>query len=138
MTRPTGVTVIAILYFISAVGFILGGILFAVGGSLIGLAGGASGTGEGAIGLGFIAGLGILGAIVMFCLGLIPGIVGWGLLKLKNWARIVAIIFSGLSALTGALGALMLEPMSIITLAVNAWIVFYLLKPHVKAAFGVA
>lgn len=146
MNRPTGVTVIAILYFLSAGLFILLGIGLIAGGSLAGMAASGGGGPEGAAAMGMLAGLGVVGAVISIGFALLPGITGFGLWKLKNWGRIIALIFAGLGALGQVAQVLMsLVSMEIITLivggcmlAINVWIFLYLLKPHVKAAFGAA
>ena len=66
-----------------------------------------------------------------------------GLLKLKEWARIVTIVFAAIGAVFGLLGLFtLLAHIAVIgilwalcRLAINVWIIWYLLQPHVKAAF---
>src|SRR6267154_2034029 len=102
MARPTGVTIIAVLYFLGAALCLLGGVLMFVGGgflaSMINQQGGAGGS----AGAGMMAGLGAVVGVVALIVAVICALVGWGLWKVKNWARIVALIFAGL----GILGAL--------------------------------
>jgi hypothetical protein len=67
-----------------------------------------------------------------------------GLMKLRNWARILVIILCCIGVLFNALGVLTalmhMHPLLLfwraIILAIEVWIVVYLLKPHVKQAFG--
>jgi hypothetical protein len=63
------------------------------------------------------------------------------LLKLKNWARITSIVLAVLGLLgsirnlaMGFHGSGMV--MTIVFLAYYIWVVWYLLQPNVKAAFG--
>ena len=91
---PTGVKVIAVLYYISAVLGIIFGLLFLVGAGMMG-----SIINQipllGALG----AGLFVVGGIMMIGLGVLGFFVGRGLWKARPWARIVAIIFAGLGIL---------------------------------------
>jgi ABC-type multidrug transport system permease subunit len=70
--------------------------------------------------------------------------IGIGFIKLQNWARVVAIVFTGIAVLFGVLGIfgllahlmLFVLVVRLITLALQIWILVYLFKPHVKQAFG--
>jgi hypothetical protein len=70
-------------------------------------------------------------------------VLAMGLLKLKEWARIVTIVLTAIGGALGALGLLgSLIHFSLIgtlfrvcILAIQVWIILYLLKPEVKAAF---
>src|SRR5258706_5853004 len=104
MARPTGVTIIAVLYFLGAALGLLGGVLMFVGGgflaSMINQQGGAGGS----AGAGMMAGLGAVGGGVALIVAANCALVGWGLWEVKNLARIVALVLSRL----GILGALAL------------------------------
>ena len=139
MERPTGVTILAVLYFIGTAFLGLCGILFIVGGSM--LSGLAQSGGPGSAIL--AAGGAVVGAIFLV-LALLELAIGIGFIKLPNWARVVAIVFTGIAVLFGVLGmfsllahvmvfALMIR---FIVLALQIWILVYLFKPHVKQAFG--
>jgi hypothetical protein len=139
MERPTGVTILAVLYFIGTAFLGLCGILFIVGGSM--LSGLAQSGGPGSAIL--AAGGAVVGAIFLV-LALLELAIGIGFIKLQNWARVVAIVFTGIAVLFGVLGvfsllahvmvfALMIR---FIVLALQIWILVYLFKPHVKQAFG--
>jgi len=139
MERPTGVTILAVLYFIGTAFLGLCGILFIVGGSM--LSGLAQSGGPGSALL--AAGGAVVGAIFLV-LALLELAIGIGFIKLQNWARVVAIVFTGIGVLFGVLGmfsllahvmvfALMIR---FIVLALQIWILVYLFKPHVKQAFG--
>jgi len=62
--------------------------------------------------------------IFILILGVMEILIGWGLLKLKNWARILALIFSIIYILTIA-GI----PISII-------FIYFLVRKKTKEAFG--
>ena len=105
MNRPTGVTLIAVLYFLGAAFCVIGGIGVMAGAGFIGGLIGSAGQGSGGVGA-FFAGLGIVTGVILLIFGAIDFAVGWGLVKLNGVARIVAIIFSAISALFQVLGLL--------------------------------
>src|SRR3972149_12029915 len=144
MDRPTGVTILAVLNFLGAALYILIGLLFILG---MGIRGGMMGQagGEGSAGaMGMMMGLGGGAGVIFIVLSLIPLLIGWGLWKLKNWARIITLVLMALGALLAllgvALGGLAGEMFSAgfsgVFLLICAWIIWYLLRPHVKEAFG--
>jgi hypothetical protein len=142
MNRPTGVTVLAILNFIGAAFCLLGGIGMILGGGFIATM--LSQQGQGSAGAaGILAGLGAAAGVFIIIVGGVSALVGFGLWKLKEWARIVSIVLCGISGafqLLGILGTLahfnVLALMwGAFWLAVDALIIWYLLKPEVKAAF---
>ena len=76
----------------------LGGIIaFIVMGGIagaIGFANGAERAGDSAVAVSIFAGLGLVIALFLVCLGL-PAIVGgWGLLNYRPWARVLVIVLS--------------------------------------------
>jgi hypothetical protein len=143
MGRPTGVTVIAILDFLLAGLSILAGLGMILGGgviaSLINQQGGQGSAGA----AGILAGLGAAAGVFIIIIGGVCALVGFGLWKLKGWARIVSIVLAGISGafqLLGLLGSLahfnlFAVVWSLFWLAIDALIIWYLLKPEVKAAF---
>jgi hypothetical protein len=138
MERPTGVTILAVLGFISA--GLLAGTALVMFVSATFLANMAARPG-----FDMLAGSGgaIFGvAFLVFAVFYLVG--GIGLWKLQNWARILVIILCGLGVLLNGLGLLTaLVHFQVLSLVVGAivvailvWILLYLLKPHVKQAFG--
>ncbi len=128
---PTGAKVVAILYYISAAISVLVGLLFLIGGSFIGAILGASMEGFEALGAGIFVGIGI----VAIAVAVLEFFIARGIWALKNWARIVAIIF-GILGFLGALGTITTLN-GIISLIFNGVILYFLLidKPT-KAAFA--
>jgi hypothetical protein len=138
MERPTGVTILALLGFLSAA--LLAGtalVMFVSATFLANLAARPgfdmlAGSGGAVFGVAFLvfAAFYLVGAI--------------GLWKLQNWARILVIVLCGLGALLNALGLLTallhFQVLSIlegaVVVALLVWILLYLLKPRVKQAFG--
>jgi hypothetical protein len=139
MGRPVGVTILAVLDFIGAAFCLLGGIAVILGGGVIATL--LSQQGAGASGI--LAGLGAAAGVFIIIIGGIAALVGFGLWKLKGWARVVSIVLYGISAalqLLGLLGSLahfnaFAVIWSVFWVAIDALIIWYLLKPEVKAAF---
>jgi hypothetical protein len=139
MERPTGVTILAVLYFLGAAFLGICGLLFIVGGSMLSGLAQSGGPGRAL----FAAGGAVLGGFFLV-LALLELALGIGFIKLQNWARVVAIVLTGIAVLFGALGMFsMLAHVMVfalttrlITLAIQIWILVYLFKPHVKDAFG--
>ena len=143
MGRPTGVTVIAVLGFLGAGLCILFGLSMVVGGGFLASIINRQGGQGSAEATGILAGIGAVFGIISLIGAAIDIVLAIGLLKLKEWARIVTIV---LAAIFGALVLLGLlssfihfNPIAtvirICVLAIQAFIIMYLLKPEVKAAF---
>jgi hypothetical protein len=137
MDRPTGVTILAVLHFLGAAAYIFAALgLFALG------AGGAMTAAEmpeldGAAA--FLLGLGAVLGFILLIFGVLSLALGIGLLKLRNWARVITIVLVGL----GLLGSLLSFEIGsfigdAIFVALQGWMLHYLLQPHVKDAFGAA
>jgi hypothetical protein len=142
MVRPVGVTILAILNFIGAAFCLLGGIGMILGGGFIAtMLSQQSQSGAGAAGV--LAGLGAAAGVFIMIMGGVSALLGFGLWKLKEWARIVSIVLYGISgafqllALLGSLAHFNVFAFvwSIFWVAVDAFVIWYLLKPEVKAAF---
>jgi hypothetical protein len=140
MQRPTGVTILAVLAFIAGGFLILMALLSLLGGALVSSLGSSR--------MGMLAGVGAaVVAIFLLIFALVEVVIGVGLLKLQNWARIVTIVLVGLSLL-GSLGSI-LSPFAhihvffflflirrLVFAAIDVWILWYLFQPNVKQAFG--
>jgi uncharacterized membrane protein (DUF2068 family) len=87
----------------------------------------------------------IAGALTVFAFvgAAISALLGWGLWALKNWARLVTVVLAaigGLFQLLGLFGTLahfnaLALVTNLVSLAINALIVWYLLRKDVAAAF---
>jgi hypothetical protein len=138
MERPTGVTILAVLAFIGAGLLVLAALGVLLGGAMVANMAARPG-------MGMMAGIGgaVLGGFFVV-IAAVYAVVGAGFLKLQNWARVLTIVLCGLGVLFYALGILtalvhfhpLLVVWRAVLLAVDLWIVLYLLKPHVKQAFG--
>jgi len=147
MNRPVGVTLIAVLDFLGMAAQFALGLVFLLGMSFLGsivsknLAQNPQFSGVNVMGI--LAASGVVIAVGFFIFAVIAALLGWGLLKLKNWARIISIIYSSIGILFLSLGVLFslvrFRPVNFMWdgfwLVVNAAIVWYLLQANVKAAF---
>lgn len=118
--RPLGVTILAIL---SA----LGGIMAILGGMAI-------------MGVSALASeIGALGAAIggiTLIMGLIQLVIAWGLWTGKGWAWLLGLIFGVLGILMALASMVGGNFSSLVSLAINAIIVYCLYTPPVKAFFG--
>ncbi len=138
MQRPSGVTVIAVLDFIGAGGCLIGALAF---GAITGL---VTTNGNPNSPLARVAGIGgAAGAAIFLLLAALSIVIGVGLLKLRNWARLISIFFAALGVVIIVVGFVLtiahLNAFSavadVVPLAVNGWIAWYLLNAKVKQAF---
>ena len=81
--------------------------------------------------------LAVIGVIILI-VSVITLLVGWGLWTARNWARWIAIIYFGLSALSNLIDLMQGQIGAIISLFINGLIVYYLFTPRVKAFFRAA
>ena len=136
MKRPTGITIIAILYIILAVLSLLWSVLLFGTGGLSSMFGGLLGAER-------IAAFGAANAWAGF-VGIVAGVVQFviaiGLLSMKKWAWILALIGVGVTVIQGIIGILGGGPMAfmcgILGLLIPAGILIYLLLPGTRRAFG--
>ena len=104
MPRPTGVSVLAILYWIGAFFLAITGIIIAAGAGLA-----AMFTSGGWMPM--MAGLGAAGAVIFFVCAAVVAFIGYGLWTMREWARIVTIVLAALSLLGQIAGFFMLGPL---------------------------
>jgi len=136
--RPTGVAVLSILA-------ALGGILFLIGAAVLGImatamadfieswmaeygAGVITGAGE------FVAAIVMAIAAVLAIFGILALIDAYGLWVGAGWAWWLTIILSILGIIVGILTL----PGGIIAIIIEALIIYYFTRPHVKQFFGMA
>jgi hypothetical protein len=143
MQRPVGVTIIAVLAFIGAAGLLLVGLACALGGAVLATLGSHRAFPFGGA---FLGAMGAVCGVVLLALAVVSLAAGIGLLGLKGWARILTIVLVALGLAVNALALLggwmphhvhHLVIRSLIGIAIDAWILYYLFRPHVKKAFGV-
>jgi hypothetical protein len=138
MERPAGVTILAVLGFIGAGMLVLAALGMLLGGAI--LANMATRPG-----LAMIGGVGgVVVAVVFLGIAALYLVVALGFLKLQNWARVLTIVLCGLGVLFNGLGVLnalihfrvFIVVWQVIVVGIDLWVMMYLLKPHVKQAFG--
>lgn len=140
MGRPTGVTLIAVLYFIGGGFCVIGGLGLMLGGGLLA----SMMNSQGGQGAGIFAALGAAAGIALLIGAALCIVIGIGLIKMQNWARIIAMVFAGLGLLFGALALFTAFAhfvvfalfWVVVRLAINGLILWYLLQPQVAAAFS--
>ena len=131
-SRPTGVTILAVLMILVALSLLVGGLGTIVGVGVLGLVGIFDSPNISiflpSLTIPFV---GLIG-IVLTILGLVGFLLAWGLWTGKSWAWIVAIIF----AIIGIISNLVTLPAGIVGLILNGLIIYYLTRPAVKGYFG--
>jgi len=129
---PTGVKVIAVLYYLGAVFEILLGLLFLVGAGIIGFASKEISLPE-VFGVGFF----LIFGIIIFGFGILSFFIGKGLLKAKSWARIVVIAFAGIGIFTSVISMIQGDIISSIFILVIELVIggYLLFNSDVKEAF---
>ena len=141
MQRPTGVIFIAAVYFVSAIVGLLGGVAaFFVGGAFMMRAASMGMT----LGRGIAGGLGAAVGVLLLVFGVLFLVIGIGLIGMKGWARVVAMVLSAIFAVFGLLHMLPLMAhfemfrlgFTLIRVALNILVVWYLNQATVKQAFG--
>jgi zinc-ribbon domain len=117
-TRPTGVTILAVLE-------ILGGLALLAGGALLAV-------------VGAIAGSGLIGGAggILVILGLLSFVVTYGLWTGKGWAWRIALILSVVGIIFGAISIAEGLTGSVIGIIINLVVIYYLTRPYVRAYFG--
>ena len=134
--RPTGVTLLAIA-------FIILGLLSLFWSMLVfgfGAATGVVGTLFGDDVMATVGGAQTINGIVGVVGAVIDLIVAYGLLALKRWAWLLALVGVGITVVSGVLGlfsgGFVAVCCGVIGLIIPAAILYYLLQPDVRRAFG--
>jgi len=144
--RPTGVTILAVLAILGALGGLISGAALIGLGLLLGtLATNAaianaiatSGyPGLASLGVGTLSALLVaLGAVILI-LGILYLAVGIGFFSGKGWAWTLGIIVSVLGIVVDVVQIGFGGYSSIVGLIIGLLIIYYLMRPHVKAFFG--
>lgn len=130
--RPTGVAILAVLYYIGAAFLAVGGIAMMMGGAFFGaMMAEAMGMAGGAF-----AAIGIVIGIVLLLIAALSGATGWGMWTGRSWAWILALVLTALNALSSVASLVQGEYGSLLGLAIAGLIIWYLFRPAVKAWFG--
>jgi len=124
--RPLGITILGILHLI---GGSVSLIIAVVGAAMLGVSGGMGYFGM------FSAVLGGIFLIMFGILAAIEFVIAGALFSGKHWARIIVIILSIISLIMG-LASLIGNPFSLLTIVLNAFVLWYMWRPHVIAYFN--
>lgn len=137
-SRPTGVTIIAILNIIGGIIMLIVGLLAVAAGSIIpSLPPSAfEGSDMSGVPVGFIGGGAIAVGAFLIALGIVSFIVAYGLMKGLSWAWTVTIILSIISIVSNAISIASGNFGGIVSIIISGIILYYLYRPHVKAYFG--
>ena len=140
MQRPAGVTIIAILGIIVGALAAFEGFWFWIGSAMFSAMAHQP--------LGMMMGMGgAFAGVVLIGIAAVVIVTSIGLLKLREWARVLAIVLNAIHLVVAGLGLLdafrnihmlffvgmMLR--HIVMLAIGIWIIVYLIQPKVKQAF---
>jgi uncharacterized membrane protein (DUF2068 family) len=60
----------------------------------------------------------------------------WGLFKVKGWAWVITMIFAVISVIFSIVAVGTGGVMNVVTLVINAAILYFLFRPNVKSYFG--
>ena len=132
-SNPTGVAAIATLFFLAATYLGLIGLLMLV----------SPGTASMALGAPLLSGLELAGPYMFLLMAGVGVLIGWGLLRLNNWARraAIAVGFIGVVMLVPAVSAAAVDFRASLLwgglgIIVRVIIVWYLYQEPVKRAFA--
>jgi len=127
--RPIGITVIAILMIIGGLILIFTGLTPLFMGPIISF---DSDIATSQLGL-----LITIGGLVLVGLGIARLIVSWGLLKGKEWARVITLIISIIAIIVAIITLISSEDLiHIISVIIYGLIIYYMFTKKVRAFFG--
>jgi hypothetical protein len=156
-SRPTGVTILAILNIIRGVIVLVGGILLVLAGAFLSslpptafedalnngnqtINGNLTSAGISLSGISpaFFGGIATAIGGVLIAIGIVSFIVAYGLLKGMRWAWTVAVVVTIINIAFDAISIATAVNVGggIISIIINGIILYYLYRPHVKAYFG--
>jgi hypothetical protein len=140
MQRPTGVVLIAALYILGGAFSVLAGLAaFFIGGAFLMRA-----TTLGLPVSGIAGGMGTILGVILIVIGALALIIAIGLIGMKGWARVIAMVLSSIVVVFGVLHifVLMIHFMMfrvffmLVRVVINGLILWYLNQPGVKQAFS--
>lgn len=131
MLRPAGVVIVAVLYWLSAFFLLLVGGIMAIGFTAFSAL--RNGVPP------FLAGLGVIGGIIFLGLGAAMALIGYSLFQLQEWARVTTIVLVAIGFAAAIFG--FMHPFgfgrvsAILRMAIDGFIIWYLVQPQVVGAF---
>jgi hypothetical protein len=140
MARPAGVTILALLMIVAGVAFAVMGVMFVFSGSTTAVTAAKTSPGSAVM----VSALGAAAGIIFLLFGGLHAALAFGILKMRNLARVLTIFLFILIGSGAALGliatllhysnAALLLNLSILAAAGLA--LWYMMRPNVKQAFG--
>src|SRR5574341_1790137 len=144
--RPTGVTILGVLAILAGIAGLIGGFVLIGLGVLLGtLALTADITnaltqagypGLASLGVGLIATIVVIFGVIVLLIGILELATGIGFFGGKGWAWTLGIAVSVLNIILGIVQIAVGSYGSIVSLIISLLILYYLMRPHVKAFFG--
>lgn len=140
--RPTGVVLISIFHFLSALFLVLFAAMLVVGGSIVGGMFGRGWMGPGSgVAVGFL--VGALGAVFFIALAIVAAVAGYGVWNMREWGRILTMILAVISLLFSFPGLLMMGlhlhlffgTYRLFRIAISILILWYLMQPQIRVLF---
>jgi hypothetical protein len=137
--RPSGVTIIAVLMLIAAGFLALGSVVFFFVGVMDMTGGDAAEPISTAI-----AAMGVSGGLFFLILSGAYVFLAIGVLELRNWARLGCMVSIVLGVALAVMSFWVAHPVAprivsqFVVIALDVWVLWYLVRPHVKHAFGTA
>jgi uncharacterized membrane protein (DUF2068 family) len=144
--RPTGVTVLAVLAILAAIGLLFFGSALIGLGLLLGTLTAsvditnaittAGYPGLASLGVGTISALIIALGAVFVIIGILYLIVGFGFFGGKRWAWNLGIVVSVIGIVLDVIQMIGGNYSGVLPLVISLLIIYYLMRPHVKVFFG--
>lgn len=135
-SRPTGVTIIAILNIIGGIVMLIAGLGLAAIGALFPAGFDTMDTGLMGMPAAVAGAMGIAVGGILIALAIVSFIVAYGLLKGMGWAWTLTVVLSVISIALNVISLVSGNFGGIISIAISAVVLYYLYRPHVKAYFG--
>ena len=123
--RPMGITILAVLAAIGGVFGLLGSLAFLAIGGLAATAG-----------AGVLGGMGMVFGLLLAALAIVELAFAYGAWTLKPWAWMLGIVAQGISIAIALVDGATGGTINFVGIAISAVIIYYLMTPAVKQAFG--
>lgn len=127
MRRPTGITILGILYILGGIAGLIAAVVFGAMSAMMG----SSNY--------FVVGIGALGgifAIVFAGVAVLEFAIAGCLLSGKSWARKIVIVFVAIDLVLEFISIFGGNLFGIAMLIIDLFVLYYLYRPHVKKYFG--
>ncbi len=133
--RPTGVTILAILQILGGLFFlVIGGFALVLAGFLGmgGMVPGMPDMPEMPMFLPFLGGVAAIIGIIMIAVGFLSFAVAYGYWNGLGWAWTLGLVVAVIGLILGLISL----PSGIVWIIIDALVIYYLTRPHVKTYFG--